>query len=72
MPRSKRSKKVRPAMLSVPDSLASAQVTPDIKNLEEKTVAYYGNLTAAEMAEQSDWGRVGAGSLLLAGASRRF
>ncbi|MFZ0584430.1 MAG: hypothetical protein WAN72_02150 [Candidatus Acidiferrales bacterium] len=72
MPRSKRPKKVRPAMLSVPDSLACAQLTPDMENLEEKTVTYYDNLTAAEMAEQFDWGRVGAASLLPSGASRRF
>jgi hypothetical protein len=72
MPRSKRRKKARPTMLCGPDSVVYAQVTPEMKELEEKTVAYYDNLTAAEMAEESDWGRVAVASLLLAGASRRF
>jgi hypothetical protein len=31
--------------------------------IEANTIAYYDNLSAADMEEQSDWGRIGAASI---------
>ncbi|MFZ0882664.1 MAG: hypothetical protein WAN14_04640 [Candidatus Acidiferrales bacterium] len=59
-------------MSSDVDPATYAQATTEMEKLEAKTVAYYNNLTAAQMAEQSDWGRVGGAWLSQVGASRRF
>lgn len=39
------------------------QAKAEMEKMEANMVAYYDNLSAAEMAEQSDWGRVGAASI---------
>jgi hypothetical protein len=38
------------------------QAKAEMTTIEAATVAYYDNLSSAEMEEQSDWGRVGAAS----------
>jgi hypothetical protein len=39
------------------------QARAEMARIEAATVAYYDNLSNAEIEEQSDWGRVGAASL---------
>jgi hypothetical protein len=39
------------------------QAKAEMEGIEAKMGAYYDNLSAGEMEEQSDWGRVGAASL---------
>lgn len=39
------------------------QARAEMALIEANTVAYYDNLSADEMDEQADWGRVGAASL---------
>jgi hypothetical protein len=39
------------------------QARAELEKMEAKMVAYYDNLSAAEIEGQSDWGRVGAASL---------
>jgi hypothetical protein len=39
------------------------QAKTEMEKMEANMVAYYDNLSTAEMEEQSDWGRVGAATL---------
>jgi hypothetical protein len=45
------------------DVVRDLQAKAEMDRLEASTAAYYDNLSAADAAEEADWGRIGEASL---------